>query len=183
MKTIAETLAQVKTYAVMEGMVGPLLDSLRPLRADPHILFVEPWLEEALDGAPRRTMAELHQMLVASTVPGDLVVTHGVVALWVAARCKAMGRRVALVVSSERAAETKAELAKHWPTREQPRLTMEGLRRAMTDLEREAPRRAREAHEGAQYLAARVMEWHDRATAGIRFDEKGMIGGAEKSCS
>lgn len=114
MKTITETCAQIRTYAVMDGEVGPLLEALRPLRTDPRVLFVGPWLEEALDGVPERTAQEVYQAIVALTRPGDLVVAHGVVAMVVASRCKTLGRRALLVVSAERAAETKAELARRW---------------------------------------------------------------------
>jgi len=124
-QTISETMTQIRTYAVLAGAVGPLLEALRPLRADPHVLFVGPWLEEALDGVPERTAEELYRVLIAATVPGDLVVTHGVVALVVASRCKALGRRVLLVVEAERAAETRAEMERGWPVAKPPRRTTE----------------------------------------------------------
>jgi hypothetical protein len=114
-KTIAKTCAQIRTYAVMSGEVGQLLEALRPLRADPHVRFVEPWLEEALDGVPERTAEESYRALVAATRPGDLVVAHGVVAMVVASRCKALGLRALLVVPSELATETRAELVREWP--------------------------------------------------------------------
>lgn len=115
MTTIVETCAQIRTYAVLNGEVGPLLEALRPLRADPRVLFVEPWLEEALDGVPERTSQEVYQTIVALTRPGDLVVAHGVVAMVVASRCKTLGRRALLVMPAVRAAEAKAELARRWP--------------------------------------------------------------------
>lgn len=175
MKTITETVPQIQTYAVLEGDVAELLETLLPLRADPHVLFVEPWLEEALDGVPERTAEESYRALVVATRPGDLVVAHGVVAMVVASRCKALGLRVLLVVPPERGEATKAELARAWPVAKQPRLTMELIRKTHEDLEREAPRHAREAHEATQQLVKQVEEMHDRATADLRLDADGML--------
>lgn len=112
-RNLQETLAQIRTWCVMEGIPADVLRALELARAFPRTFFVDLSMEEALSGdaAPPRSPEDIASMLLASTNTGDLVVTHGLPALGVALACSALHRRVLVVIPISQGKAAKAALA------------------------------------------------------------------------
>lgn len=112
-RNLQETLAQIRTWCVMEGVPGDVLKALEPARSFPRTSFVDLSMEEALrgDAASPRPPEDIASMLLASTEAGDLVVTHGRPALGVAQACSALHRRVLVVLPVGQGKAVKAALA------------------------------------------------------------------------